>query len=1139
MFSHPDNTDTKRKKAGEELDVYLSTSKEWRKPEMEKLYSAVREHALNKRLRYLKQERELMLTRRNNRYTDEDERNRLTQKLKELRRDEARIRSQPDLKLLEDIAEEFDWLEISMQTFDGLISERSCRLMWKNVLHPSINRGHWTKKEDQLLKKLAENRLSEKQGFISWDNLASEIGNGRTAFHCFMRFQQKHNTFLDRRKWTYEEDERLKQLVAQCRINKHFVPWPKVAYYMTNRTKDQCYQRYVYSLQSHLRKGIFTENEDFIIIIGVKLFGRNWAKIAEFLLNRTPIQIHSRFNTFLNSNFQSWTQKEDLKLLKLVQEKGYRVWAEIAKHFDSRTRSQCRNRFHVIYKMFQLQPNTFNLSKMKYRTNGEITLQGRRQKVLYEKLENKVNSFLEQQKTYHGKTQRQKNRQKKKLRNARKSTRGKEILLGTEDVPLESDLSTKAQNVTNDSTLVSNKKATTLHISDEGSDSNFGSEGDDLDIELEDDNMTTEQSPELVLGDSNSSSVDGQLAEYATSSTSNNGAILGYHVTPEGTKIPKQELLEFMRSLKNQLPLKTESWECGAYESVAYRRISVGKKTGSVANKRYSNPMPMKHMSAFVSTNKKGIPITTYKGNIGRPGAVQNTICKQALTDRSLSIYFRPSWPGRVGKPVGTYKMAKSQQDQLRQALAATNFYGKLLQIYPHDLTQCVSMNPLSSSSANSDTYLDPALELYVSTKNQSLFCHGSNADNLSTSSKQSEPQSSISKTYSQQVPMRSPVIANQKHSQLPTNLHSNHSNISCQTPIRTYSRKRNGPCTSNPKINTKRIPISESDEGTSSHKVYKVEKRGGNTPRSKKDFLQFLPSNNQTLVGFRGLLLQLRTLKSLVHPDGTGVRISLDRIVQEGIHHIDLFSDQRESIKPFSKEVISIQRENVAKINKNSTPNCDSWSGGGEIEICGQRKLTPGEADQLLVDRFLSIYFWPAQMSAVRPPPRENIFEPAKGHARANDYTGQPAGFLGTYPEHPTAPGYDGKYGMLGAGRESLAAAEPFDASKLIEAAKIRAATTPQRRIIIVPRKAGDNMPLVEPKKEPGIEESERKEDETQLALQGPNSNRTDITVESTAEISFDRDNANLYSDTTVTDSNEGFQFSDIHRFEGSTSKR
>ena len=63
---------------------------------------------------------------------------------------------------------------------------------------------------------------------------------------------------------------------------------------MDHRTKDQCYQRYMYSLRSVLRKGYFSDAEDFMILIGFKLFGENWAEIAKYMPSRTPMQIHSR-----------------------------------------------------------------------------------------------------------------------------------------------------------------------------------------------------------------------------------------------------------------------------------------------------------------------------------------------------------------------------------------------------------------------------------------------------------------------------------------------------------------------------------------------------------------------------------------------------------------------------------------------------------------------------------------------------------------------------------------------------------------------------------------------------------------------------------------------------------------------------
>ena len=131
-----------------------------------------------------------------------------------------------------------------------------------------------------------------------------------------------------------------------------------------------------------------------------------------------PFQI----NPFLNANFQSWSQQEDLNLLQLVKEKGYRVWAEIAKNFENRTRSQCRNRFHEIYKKFQIHPNTFDLSKMKYLPHDKMTLQGCRQKALYENLEKKVNLFLEQR-TILAKTKIQRKRQKHNISGAKISKR--------------------------------------------------------------------------------------------------------------------------------------------------------------------------------------------------------------------------------------------------------------------------------------------------------------------------------------------------------------------------------------------------------------------------------------------------------------------------------------------------------------------------------------------------------------------------------------------------------------------------------------------------------------------------------------------------------------------------------------------
>jgi N-glycosylase/DNA lyase len=69
---------------------------------------------------------------------------------------------------------------------------------------------------------------------------------------------------------------------------------------MHRRTKDQCFQRYTYSLRESLKKGAFSESEDFIVMIGVRIFGESsWTKIADFLPQRTPQQIYARYTNFL------------------------------------------------------------------------------------------------------------------------------------------------------------------------------------------------------------------------------------------------------------------------------------------------------------------------------------------------------------------------------------------------------------------------------------------------------------------------------------------------------------------------------------------------------------------------------------------------------------------------------------------------------------------------------------------------------------------------------------------------------------------------------------------------------------------------------------------------------------------------
>ena len=134
---------------------------------------------------------------------------------------------------------------------------------------------------------------------------------------------------------------------------------------MDRRTKEQCYQRFVYSLKDSIRHGPFTDAEDMLLIIGKELYGNDWAKISEMtpcrltsalqcdqvdsvmkvceLLAppRTAVQLHCRWNSFLRCEFRAWTPEEDNRLLELVRKHGIKDWVAVAQDLGGhRTRGQ-------------------------------------------------------------------------------------------------------------------------------------------------------------------------------------------------------------------------------------------------------------------------------------------------------------------------------------------------------------------------------------------------------------------------------------------------------------------------------------------------------------------------------------------------------------------------------------------------------------------------------------------------------------------------------------------------------------------------------------------------------------------------------------------------------------------------------
>ena len=104
------------------------------------------------------------------------------------------------------------------------------------------------------------------------------------------------------------------------------------------------------------------------------------------------MQIHSRYNTFLKVNFENWTADEDIDLLQMVKVKGANDWKSISADFPNRTRSQCRQRFHLICHNFRKSKDKFSLSQLAY--SEEESVQKKRQNDLYKTVNERVSDFL-------------------------------------------------------------------------------------------------------------------------------------------------------------------------------------------------------------------------------------------------------------------------------------------------------------------------------------------------------------------------------------------------------------------------------------------------------------------------------------------------------------------------------------------------------------------------------------------------------------------------------------------------------------------------------------------------------------------------------------------------------------------------
>ncbi|KAI8976937.1 hypothetical protein BDB01DRAFT_802027 [Pilobolus umbonatus] len=221
-----------------------------------------------------------------------------------------------------------DWGRIS-SIYVRTRTPRECLIQWTTQEHPSINKKPWGKIETERLSQLVY-ELGDQ-----WETIANRLGTNRTISQCFSHYMAAENSRIAKtKKWTQKEDKDLSDAVKQLGNCN----WQQVAATLTDRTGQQCLQRWSKSISPAIKRRRWDSEEDKLLKQAVNIYGAgNWRKVQRLLPGRTDMQCRERYMNILTAvNKSKMTEEELHQLDQLVREHGSK-WSFIASLLPGRT----------------------------------------------------------------------------------------------------------------------------------------------------------------------------------------------------------------------------------------------------------------------------------------------------------------------------------------------------------------------------------------------------------------------------------------------------------------------------------------------------------------------------------------------------------------------------------------------------------------------------------------------------------------------------------------------------------------------------------------------------------------------------------------------------------------------------------
>ena len=185
----------------------------------------------------------------------------------------------------------------------------------QNPKIPYQKKGKWSPEEDELLSSLVKTF-----NYKNWKNISQNIP-GRTAIQCLHRWTKILQPGLVKGPWTAQEDAKLYEWVKKQGPTK----WTLCSEIIPGRSGKQCREHWNNSLNPDVKKGVWSSEEDYLIMIFYKKYDGSWKKIIPIFKNRTENSIKNRFfsqlrkiaSSFIHSKEKKFSAK--IKLDQLLQ----------------------------------------------------------------------------------------------------------------------------------------------------------------------------------------------------------------------------------------------------------------------------------------------------------------------------------------------------------------------------------------------------------------------------------------------------------------------------------------------------------------------------------------------------------------------------------------------------------------------------------------------------------------------------------------------------------------------------------------------------------------------------------------------------------------------------------------------------